>query len=179
MKGFILAGGEGTRLRPLTLEIPKPLLPVAKIPVLTYLVDLYLKYGVKDIKINIQKKHRPDFKKWKRLYFPNKKIRFVIEDKPSGTLTPINKAGTKWFSETLTVSNGDELKQFDLKRMEKWHKEKKALVTIGLVKVKDPKHYGSVKLKKDRIIKFAEKAGRPLSPYINAGIYMMNPKKLD
>ena len=56
MKGFILAAGEGTRLRPLTLEIPKPLLPVGKIPIINYLVELFLKSGVDDIKIGIQKK---------------------------------------------------------------------------------------------------------------------------
>ncbi|PIV65258.1 MAG: nucleoside-diphosphate-sugar pyrophosphorylase, partial [Candidatus Nealsonbacteria bacterium CG01_land_8_20_14_3_00_12] len=88
MKGFILAAGEGTRLYPLTLEIPKPLLPVGKIPILTYLIELYLKHGVEDIKINIQKKHLEDFYKWKATYFPREKIEFLIEKKPSGTFTP-------------------------------------------------------------------------------------------
>lgn len=61
MKGFILAAGSGTRLYSLILEIPKPLLPVGKIPIITYLIDLYLKYGVDDIKINIQRSHLEDF----------------------------------------------------------------------------------------------------------------------
>jgi len=85
MKGFILAAGEGTRLRPLTYEIPKPLLPVGKIPILTYLVELYLKNGIDDIKINVQKSHLEDFYKWKVTYFPREKIELIVEPKPSGT----------------------------------------------------------------------------------------------
>ncbi|XOA42820.1 MAG: nucleotidyltransferase family protein [Candidatus Nealsonbacteria bacterium] len=177
MKGFILAAGEGTRLYPLTLEIPKPLLPVGKIPVITYLVDLYLKYGIDDIKINIQKKHLEDFYKWKATYFPREKIEFIVESKPSGTFTPIaKKLSPKWFSRAIVVSNGDELKELNLKKMISFHKKKKALVTIGLVKVKNPEAYGSVKMKGEKIIEFGEKSKKSLSFYINSGLYIMNPK---
>ncbi|MFQ6049992.1 MAG: NDP-sugar synthase [Candidatus Paceibacterales bacterium] len=177
MKGFILAAGEGTRLYPLTLEIPKPLLPVGRIPVITYLVDLYLKYGIDNIKINIQKKHLEDFYKWKAIYFPREKIEFIVESKPSGTFTPLaKKTSPKWFSQAIVVSNGDELKELNLKRMVEWHRRKKALVTIGLVKVKNPEDYGTVKMRGDKIIEFIEKSKKPLSPYINSGIYIMNPK---
>jgi len=176
MKGFILAAGEGTRLYPLTLEIPKPLLPVEKIPVITYLVDLYLKYKINDIKINIQKKYLEDFYKWKTTYFPREKIEFVIEEKPSGTFTPIvKKLNQKWFSESLVISNGDELKELNLKEMIKFHKGKKALVTLGLFKIKNSKDYGTVKMRGDKIIEFSEKSKKPLSLYINSGIYIMEP----
>ena len=176
MKGFILAAGEGTRLYPLTLEIPKPLLPVGKIPVITYLVELYLKYRINNIKINIQKKHIEDFYKWKATYFPREKIEFIVEPKPSGTFTPlVKKISKKWFSETIVVSNGDELKNLNLKKIINWHKKKKALVTIGLVKVKNPSVYGSVKMKGDKIVMFGEKSKKPLSFYINSGLYIMNP----
>lgn len=176
MKGLILAAGEGTRLHPLTLEIPKPLLPVGKIPVITYLVELYLKYGIRDIKINIQKKHLEDFYKWKATYFPREKIEFIVESKPSGTFTPIaKKLNPKWFSKTMVVSNGDELKELNLKKVIDWHKRKMALVTVGLVKVKNPKAYGSVKMKGDKIIEFGEKSKKPLSFYINSGLYIMEP----
>ncbi|PIQ98655.1 MAG: hypothetical protein COZ92_01030 [Candidatus Nealsonbacteria bacterium CG_4_8_14_3_um_filter_40_11] len=176
MKGFILAAGEGTRLRPLTLEIPKPLLPVGKIPIITYLIELFLKSGVDDIKIGIQKKHLEDFYKWKATYFPREKIDFVVEKKPSGTFTPFAKKTGNWFSETIIVSNGDELKDLDLKKMIDWHFGKKALVTVGLVKVENPQVYGVARMKGDKIIEFVEKPKEPPSHYINSGLYVMNPE---
>ncbi|TET84303.1 MAG: nucleotidyltransferase family protein [Candidatus Nealsonbacteria bacterium] len=177
MKGFILAAGGGTRLYPLTLEIPKPLLPVGKIPIITYLIDLYLKNGVDDIKINIQRAHLEDFYKWKATYFPRDKIELVIEPKPSGTFTPIvKKVSQKWFSEPIVVSNGDELKELNLKEMVDWHQQKKALVTVGLVKVKNPQVYGVAKMNGDQIVEFIEKPKKPPSSYINSGLYIMNPE---
>jgi NDP-sugar pyrophosphorylase family protein len=177
MKGFILAAGSGTRLYPLTLEIPKPLLPVAKTPLITYLVDLYLDNGVNDIKINIQRTHLEDFYKWKATYFPRANIELLIEPKPTGTFTPlIKKLNSKWFSGPIVVSNGDELKELNLKKMIDWHKKKKAVVTVGLVKVKDPHAYGVARINKDKIAEFVEKPKNPPSPFINAGLYIMNPE---
>ena len=176
MKGFILAAGEGTRLYPLTLEIPKPLLPVGKIPILTYLIELYLKHGVDDIKINIQKKHLEDFYKWKATYFPREKIEFIIEKKPSGTFTPLVKTDPHWFSEPIVVSNGDELKELNLKEMIDWHYQKEGLATVGLVKVENPQAYGVTRIDGDKISEFIEKPKEPPSPYINSGLYVMNPE---
>lgn len=176
MKGFILAAGEGTRLYPLTLEIPKPLLPVGKIPILTYLIELYLKHGVEDIKINIQKKHLEDFYKWKATYFPREKIEFLIEKKPSGTFTPLIKIDSHWFSEPIVVSNGDELKELNLKEMIDYHRQKEGVATVGLVKVENPQVYGVAKLDGDRISEFIEKPKDPPSSYINSGLYIMNPE---
>lgn len=176
MKGFILAAGEGTRLRPLTLEIPKPLLPVGKIPIITYLVNLYLKYGVNDIIIGVLKIHLEDFYKWRATHFPGEKIELLVEPKPSGTFTPIAKKINSWFSESIVVSNGDELKELNLKEMIDWHFKKKALATVGLVKVKNPQDYGVAKINGDKISEFIEKPKNPPSSYINSGLYIMNPE---
>ncbi len=176
MKGFILAAGEGTRLYPLTLEIPKPLLPVGKIPILTYLIELYLKHGVDDIKINIQKKHLEDFYKWKATYFPREKIDFIIEKKPSGTFGPLLKTDKYWFSEPIVVSNGDELKELNLKEMIDWHRQKGGTATVGLVKVDNPSAYGVAKMEEDRISEFIEKPKDTPSPYINSGLYILDPE---
>ena len=161
---------------PLTLEIPKPLLPVGKIPIITYLIELYLKYGVNDIKINIQKKHLEDFYKWKATYFPRENIELIVELKPSGTFTPlIKKISPKWFTEPIVVSNGDELKELDLKKMINWHRKRKAMATVGLVKVKNPCAYGVARLKKDNIVEFVEKPENSPSPYVNSGLYVLAP----
>lgn len=177
MKGFILAAGEGVRLRPITYEVPKPLLTVGKIPIINYLVNLYLKYGVDDIKIGIQRGHLKDFYKWKTVYFPGKKIELVVESKPSGTFTPIaKKVSAKWFSEPIVVSNGDELKELNLKTMIDWHFQKRSLATIGLVKVENPQIYGVAKMDGDKISEFIEKPKNPPSSYINSGLYIMSPE---
>ncbi len=177
MKGFILAAGEGTRLRPLTYEIPKPLITVGKIPILTYLVDLFLESGIDDIKIGIQKSHLEDFYRWKATYFPRQKIEFAAEEKPSGTFTPfIKNVGPDWFNEPIVVSNGDELKDIDLKEKIKWHFEKKNIATIGLVKVDNPRIYGVASLNENKIIDFIEKPQNPPSPYINSGTYVLSPE---
>lgn len=175
MKGFILAAGEGTRLHPVVLEIPKPLLPVNKIPVINYLVELYLRYEVNDIKINIQKKHLDDFLKWKALYFSDVNINFIIESKPSGTFGPLLKVDSDWFCEPIVVSNGDELKELNLKQMMAWHLKKGGTATIGLVRVSNPQAYGVAKMDGERIIEFIEKPESPLSDYINSGTYILDP----
>jgi mannose-1-phosphate guanylyltransferase / phosphomannomutase len=177
MKGFILAAGEGARLRPLTYEIPKPLITVGKIPIISYLIELFLENGVDDIKIGVQKSHLADFYKWKATHFPRINIEFISEEKPSGTFTPIAKyLDAEWFSEAIVVSNGDELKEIDLKEMVRWHYAKNTIATIGVVKVKNPQVYGVVKLENDKIVEFIEKPENPSSSYINSGTYVLNPE---
>jgi len=150
---------------------------VGKIPIITYLVDLFLKNGVDDIKINIQRAHLEDFYKWKATYFPRYKIELVLEPKPSGTFTPlVKKVSQKWFSEPIVVSNGDELKELNLKEMIDWHKQKKGMATVGLVKVENPQVYGVAKMNGDQIVEFIEKPKKPPSSYINSGLYIMNPE---
>ncbi len=175
MKGFILAGGEGTRLRPITYEIPKPLLPVKGIPVLSYLITLYLKNNIKEIKINIQEENEKKFVAWKNKYFPQENISFLVEKEPSGTLTPILKT-KKWFSSSVVVSNGDELKNIDIKKLTSFHKKCSGLATIGLIKVKNPKNYGVVYICNNKIEKFTEKPKNPTSNFINSGIYVLEPE---
>lgn len=179
MKGFILAGGEGTRLDPVSLEIPKPLITVKKIPVLNYLVDLFLKYDINDIKINIQRKHIQDFYKWKATYYPHRKIEFVIEEEPSGTFGPLMKVEEDWFTEPIIISHGDELKDFDIAKMYSWHIEKGALATIGLVQVENPRDYGVVIMDGDKITKFVQKPQNPPSNYISCGLFVFNPEVKD
>jgi len=173
-KGFILAGGKGTRLRPITYKLPKPLFPVRGKPVISHLVELYLRNGVRDIKINIPHQHASVFEKWKEKCFPKESISFLTEDSPSGTLVPLLKESS-WIDETLVVSNGDELKDICLRDMIVWHEKKDLLATMALVEVVDPSSYGVAFLRGDKITSFIEKPKNPPSRFVNAGLYIFHP----
>lgn len=175
MKGFILAGGKGTRLRPITYEIPKVLLPVNRTPILNYLVELYLSANIKDIKINIRSEHKKQFFQWREKYYKNETISFLVEDDPSGTLGPLMKS-KGWIDDNIVVSNGDELKDLSLDKFIDWHNKKDSLASVALVKADNPESYGVATLKEEKIINFVEKPQNPPSNYINSGLYIFNTK---
>jgi len=175
MKAVILAGGLGTRLYPITYEIPKPLLRIKKKPIINYLVDLFLKAGVKRIAILISENFEEDFIWWEKRYYPKKKIKFFKEKKPLGTLGGLYYL-RKWVSKSdFFLTNGDELKKIDLKKMKDFHQKKEVLATIALVKVKNPQDYGVVVCKNGIVQKFLEKPQNPPSKYINSGLYIFSP----
>jgi NDP-sugar pyrophosphorylase family protein len=175
-KAIILAGGKGTRLYPITYEIPKSLLPVKRKPIVNYLIDLFLKYGVKKIALLIDKNFEEEFKWWKKRYYPNKKILIWKEKKPLGTFGGLFYL-KNWISKDFFfLTNGDELKEINLRRMVKFHFNHQVLATIALVKVANPKDYGVVLCKNGLIEKFIEKPKNPPSNYINAGLYLFSPE---
>ena len=176
MKAVILAGGKGTRLYPITYEIPKPLLPIKKKPIMNYLVDLFLKAGVKEIGVLISQDFEKDFDWWKKRYYPKKKIKFFKEKKPLGTLGGLYYL-KKWIGKhDFFLTNGDELKKIDLKKMESFHKKTGKIATIALIKVKNPQDYGVVVCRNGIVDKFLEKPKNPPSKYINSGLYMFSPE---
>lgn len=175
-KAIILAGGKGTRLYPITYEIPKPLLPVRRKPIINYLVDLFLGEGIKEIAILINEAFGEEFEWWKKRYYSNQKILFLKEKKPLGTLGGLFYL-KDWISDNLFfLTNGDELKKIDLKRMAEFHFQKSVLATIALVKVSNPKHYGVVLCENGFVKRFLEKPKEPPSNYINSGIYLLSPE---
>jgi NDP-sugar pyrophosphorylase family protein len=175
-KAVILAGGKGTRLYPVTYEIPKPLLPVKKKPIINYLVDLFLKYGVREIAVSVSKDFRPEFDWWKKRYYPKNKISFLEEKKPLGTFGGLGYL-KKWIGrDQFFLTNGDELKKIDLKKMAKFHSQYPVLGTIALVGVRNPQDYGVAVCKKGIIQKFVEKPKNPPSRYINSGFYLLSPE---
>lgn len=175
-KAVILAGGKGRRLYPVTKEIPKPLLPIRKKPIINYLVDLFLKQGIKDIFVLINQADKEDFNWWGKRYYPKKKIQFVAEEKPLGTF------GGLWFlkdrlsKSPFFLTNGDELKKINLVKMVQFHKKINPTATIALVKVANPKNYGVVVSKANIIQEFLEKPKNPPSKYINSGFYLLSPE---
>jgi len=177
-KAVILAGGKGTRLYPVTKEIPKPLLPINRKPIINYLIDLFQKQGIKDIAVLISKDFREDFDWWQRRYFPKNNIKIVEEKKPLGTFGGLYLL-KDWLSEKpFFLTNGDELKRIDLKKMTEFHQKENTPATIALVQVPDPKNYGVVVCENGKVRNFLEKPDRPLSNYINSGLYLLNPEIL-
>lgn len=175
-KAVILAGGKGTRLYPVTKEIPKPLLPIQKKPIINYLIDLFYSQGIKDIAVLISKDFREDFDWWQRRYFPKNNIKLVEEKEPLGTFGGLCFLKDWLSNDSFFLTNGDELKRIDLKKMADFHQKLKTPATIALVKVPDPQHYGVVICKNGKVEQFLEKPKNPPSKYINSGLYLLCPE---
>lgn len=176
--GLILAGGKGTRLKPITNEIPKPMLPLHDKPIMEHTLDLMKKYGIKDVIISI------GFKGNKiKEYFGNGKrfglnINYIEETEPLGTAGPLRLA-KHLLTETFVMCNADELKNIDLSDMYLFHKENKGIGTIALTTVEDPTAYGVARMKGNLILEFLEKPKNPPSNLINAGLYILEPEILN
>lgn len=173
-KAVILAGGKGTRLYPVTYEIPKPLLPVKKKPIINYLVDLFLGNGIKDITVLIDGNFREEFEWWKKRYYPENTINFVEEKEPLGTFGGIWHLREWIGGDSFFLTNGDELKKIDLTKMADFHDQKSVIGTIALVKVPNPQDYGVVLCQDGIVQEFLEKPKNPPSQYINSGLYLFS-----
>ncbi len=182
MKGFIMAGGFGTRIRPLTVNIPKPMLPLVTRPVLEHIVRLLQKHGILDIVMLLY--YHPEYIK---NYFGNGsdfgvKINYVVPNKDLGTAGAVRFARDRYRDDLYLVISGDLLTDFELDKIVDFHKNKGADVTIGLTRVDNPLQFGIVITDEDgRIVKFLEKPtwGEVFSDTINTGIYMLTDEMLE
>jgi NDP-sugar pyrophosphorylase family protein len=175
-KAVILAGGKGTRLYPVTYEIPKPLLPVKKKPIINYLVELFLRQGINDIAVLINKEFQEDFDWWKKRYFPERNLLLVEEKEPLGTFGGLYLL-KDWLGDSdFFMTNGDELKEIDLKEMKAFHFQKPCIATIALVEVPNPQDYGVAICENGMIKRFLEKPKKPPSNYISSGLYFFSPE---
>jgi mannose-1-phosphate guanylyltransferase len=182
MKAIILVGGQGTRLRPLTYQIPKNIVPLCGVPFLTYQFEFLKTAGITDVILALG--YQPH--KIKKLYGngENQKLQlhYSLEKKPLGTAGAIKKAKQWVGKHTLVILNGDILTQLPLTSMIQFHQKNKAMVTIGLVAVKDPTAYGLVFLNRQKkIIRFLEKPtlDQITTNTINTGVYIFEPSVLD
>jgi NDP-sugar pyrophosphorylase family protein len=179
-KAVILAGGLGTRLYPVTLEIPKPLLPVQGRPIISYLIDLFLKHGVSEIILALNNDKVKHFERWKREHYPNVNILLSEETTNLGTFGAIYAARHSIGNYPFFVTNGDELKSFRLNGMSSFHKKENSIATIAVLEVDNPCDYGVVEFDADgRIRQFIEKPKEPVSRYINSGLYLFEPGVFD
>jgi len=180
MKAVILAGGLGTRLRPLTNDTPKPLLPIKGRPIIWHAIMNLKKYGITDVILSVGFKHEKI-----REYFGNGSklgvnIKYVVEDKPLGTGGAIRFAARD-IDDTFIVLNGDNLADFDYNKAIALHNKNNAMVTIGLYPVEDVTLWGIADLNGDKIVQFIEKPSVEEAPtnLNNAGLYIMEPNALD
>ncbi|MBI1969650.1 NTP transferase domain-containing protein [Candidatus Woesearchaeota archaeon] len=179
-KAVLLAGGKGTRLRPLTYEIPKGLIPVQGKTLTEHLFDLFKRYGITNIVLSIG--HMGD--KIKQHFGNGEKfgvqITYAEETQPLGTAGPLRLC-KRLLQESFIVSNGDELKDINIPEMYKFHKQNNALATIALTTVSDPSAYGVARLSGNRILEFVEKPAVEKAPskLINSGFYILEPAVLE
>jgi len=179
MKALILAGGFGTRLRPLSCTRPKLMFPVANKPLLDWTLEQLAESGVDTVVLAVN--YMADI--LKRFFKHERhgiKIIYSRERIPLGTGGPIKKAERflREDNEPFYVLNGDILSRIDFKDLHRFHKEKGGTITIALREVEDPSRFGVVEVnREDRILSFVEKPKPEESPsnLINAGIYVMEP----
>ena len=180
MKGLILAGGKGTRLRPLTLNTPKPIVPVANQPFLLYQIDLMRSAGIEDVILSLSYQPRKieDLLKDGADYGIN--IRYAVEGTPLGTAGAF-KNSEEHITTTTVVFNGDVLTGLDLSAVIAKHKQAGAVATIVLARVENPSAYGLVETTADgQVTQFIEKPGSDeiTCNTINAGVYVLEPSVL-
>jgi NDP-sugar pyrophosphorylase family protein len=178
MKAILLAGGKGTRLRPLTVHTPKPIVPIFNRPFLYYQIDLLRQVPEIDeviLSLNYQPRRIEEiFGEGEGLGL---KLRYVVEPMPLGTAGAVRYAGDS-LTESVVVFNGDVLTQVDLAAVLALHRERKARATIVLTPVENPRAYGLVETDaRGNVQRFLEKPGEDeiTCNTINAGIYVLEP----
>lgn len=182
MKAVIMAGGFGTRLRPLTMNIPKPMVPVVNIPIMHRIISLLKKYGIKDIIALVY--YYPevimDYFKDGRDF--GVKISYVKAEADFGTAGSVRNAADLIGNDEFVVISGDVLTDVDISKAIDYHFSKKSKATIVITRVKNPLPYGIVIVKDTgEILRFLEKPtwGEVFSDTINTGIYVLNPSVLE
>jgi mannose-1-phosphate guanylyltransferase/phosphomannomutase len=180
MKAVVMAGGEGTRLRPLTSNQPKPMVPIVGKPCMEHILELLREHGFEEVVVTVAFLPQAI-----RSYFGDGEtlgldISYSVEESPLGTAGSVRLASDV-LDETFLVISGDALCDIDLGKIIEFHKEKGAAVTIGLKSVENPLEFGIVVTDEDgRVERFLEKPswGQVFSDTINTGIYVLEPEVL-
>jgi mannose-1-phosphate guanylyltransferase/phosphomannomutase len=180
MKAVVMAGGEGTRLRPLTSNQPKPMVPIVGKPCMEHILELLREHGLTDVIVTVAFLPQAI-----RSYFGEgdtlgMSVGYSVEESPLGTAGSVRLA-TKQLDETFLVISGDALCDVDLGELIAFHRERGAAVTIGLKSVDNPLEFGIVVTDEEgRIERFLEKPswGQVFSDTINTGIYVLEPEVL-
>src|SRR5919202_2666199 len=182
MKAVIMAGGQGTRLRPLTSNQPKPMIPIVNVPCMEHIVRLLQSHGFTDVVVTLQfmpeeiQDYFGDGSEW------GVDIRYSIEDAPAGTAGSVKLAEEYLKDDRILVISGDALTDADLARVLEFHEDKDAEATMVLKSVENPLDFGIVITEEDgRISRFLEKPawGQVFSDTVNTGIYLLEPSVME
>src|SRR5881392_557967 len=181
MQAVVMAGGEGSRLRPLTINRPKPMVPIVNQPCLGHIFDLLKRHGIEDSFVTLQYMASVIQDSYGDGGGVGMRLRYSVEETPLGTGGSVRQLATD-LEGTFIVISGDALTDIDLSKVIAFHKERGAAVTLTLVHVPNPLEYGVVITEPDgRIRKFLEKPswGEVFSDTINTGIYVIEPRVLE
>jgi mannose-1-phosphate guanylyltransferase/phosphomannomutase len=181
MKAVVMAGGAGSRLRPLTINRPKPMVPIVNKPVMAHILDLLKRHNITDVIVTLQYMAdaiQADFGDGHRI---GMNIQYSIEETPLGTAGSVKNA-QEMLDDTFLVISGDALTDFDLKGIIAQHQARQAAATLTLYRVPNPLEYGVIVLDGEgRVQQFLEKPswGEVISDTVNTGIYVLEPRILD
>ncbi len=182
LKAVIMAGGEGTRLRPLSLGSPKPMTPLLGRPVMEHIIQLLRGHGVEDICVTLCYKPQAVmdyFGGGERL---GVRLTYLIEEEPLGTAGSVKSCMTHLGREDFLVISGDCVCDLDLTALLQFHRERGAEATLGLYRHPSPLEYGLVLTGEGgRVERFVEKPGwgQVFTDQINTGIYLLSPAAMD
>ncbi|AGY58647.1 sugar phosphate nucleotidyltransferase [Gloeobacter kilaueensis] len=182
MKAFVLAAGKGTRLRPFTDELPKPLVPVLNEPVMARVMSLCHRHGFSELVANVHYKAERIIEAFGDGSRHGVSLRYSHEEKLLGTAGGVRRQGDYLADGTFAVVSGDVVSDLDLSELLAFHRERGALVTMAIKEVADPSRFGVVVTDPTgRITSFQEKPapGSERSRFANMGIYILEPEVLD
>lgn len=181
MRAYLLAGGRGERLRPLTDRVPKCLAPIGGRPLLEYWLSLCRREGITDVLLNVSHHFEMVDAFLSSRVGPTPRVTVVQEPEPSGTATTVRRE--RWFSDGVSdvwVFYADNLSDLRLAPMRRIHDAHADLLTVGLFHSPSPRSSGIVEIDADtRIVSFVEKPANPQSDLANAGVYLMRSAAFD
>lgn len=180
MKAVIMAGGEGTRLRPLTCAFPKPLAHICGKPIMHYVIELLARHGVEEAAVTLM--YLPEqIKAYFGEEYAGVKLTYFTEESPLGTAGSVKNTMDFIGEEDFLVISADAMCDFDLSGLMAAHRESAAAATIALYPAADPLEYGIVLAdEQGRVVRFVEKPGWPqaFTDTVNTGVYVLSPQAM-
>jgi mannose-1-phosphate guanylyltransferase len=183
MRAVVLVGGFGTRLRPLTYTVPKPMLPVGHLPIIHRLIANLVRGGVDDVTLALGFKPEPFLEAFPDGTCAGARLHYAVEPEPLDTAGAIRFAAeARGIDDTFVVANGDVLTDLDIDALVAFHRDRGADATLHLIAVDDPSAFGVVALdERGRVERFVEKPAPGTAPtnLINAGTYVLEPSVIE